>query len=80
MNRRIFIQGAAIIAAGDLLSIPLKSQTNSSSDKDLASGAKSIGGIEAKQVMKVYGWDELGDPSRDEVFIRVNHSWRAAWR
>jgi hypothetical protein len=80
MNRRTFIQSAAIIAAGDLLSIPSKSQPDSSADKDSVPGGTAIGEIEATQVMKIYGWDEPGDPPGDEVFIRVNHSWRTAWR
>ena len=85
IDRRIFIQGAALLSTSGLLFYsadalgfapptvgPPASQTAAETDVNL--------------VFKVDGWDPVEHPpmlpelAGEEVFIQVNRAWRTAWR
>jgi len=83
IDRRTFIQGAALVAttsAFAALSPPSSVMQASlvpaqSPSADDATDAQSI-------VFKIHGWDycDAEVSNESEVWIRINQSWRSAWR
>ena len=83
MNRRMFLYGAGLVgltpAVVELLPVVAKaeartplSRTPVPATPDAITGSNAI-------TFKIDGWDRL-EPSPNEVSIRVNQSWRTAWR
>lgn len=84
-NRRVFIQRIFLVATAPVVvaflpladAVPVSSSRNSLpiqepddvTDKDLV-------------LFRIYGWDELDaeGPSGNGLSIRINQSWRTAWR
>ena len=68
IDRRKFVSGTALVAVAPTLSLlPVALPTPAAETNRL--------------VMKIDGWSTLGQRGTDEeVWIRVNQSWRTAWR
>jgi hypothetical protein len=68
IDRREFMSGTALVALAPTLSLlPVVLPTPAAETNRL--------------VMKIYGWSTPGQSGTDEeVWIRVNRSWRTAWR
>ncbi len=80
IDRRSFMQAAALVAVGDLLSPSSNVRAYASSFAASVPTQMAVGETCTKHVFKVDGWDRLCDPVGNEVFIRVNQAWRTAWR
>ena len=92
INRRTFMQGAALVSTGGLFLCSSDVLAHAmSTPGSLASRAASENS--AKHVFKVDGWDRRDQPvehvsmsgsnvdaAGGEVFIQVNRAWRTAWR
>jgi hypothetical protein len=83
IDRREFIQAAALVATTPALAalIPLAPTAQASpvpSRSWLAPDSADANSI----VFKIDGWDDCDTrvPEESEVSIRINQSWRAAWR
>lgn len=74
------MQGAVLLAVGDLLSLSSNLWAYAPPISDRAATQTTVGGTNAKHVFKVDGWDRLCDSVGDEIFIRVNQAWRTPWR
>jgi hypothetical protein len=68
IDRRKFVSGTALVAVAPTLR--------------LLPAALPMPAAETKRVvMKIYGWSTPGQGGTDEeVWIRVDRSWRTAWR
>ena len=80
IDRRSFMQAAALVVVGDLLSPSSNVRAYASSLPASVPTETAVAETGTKHVFKVDGWDQLCDPVGDEVFIRVNQAWRTAWR
>lgn len=80
IDRRTFVQGTALIAVGDLLSLSSNVRGYASAFPASVPTLMAVGATGPQHVFKVDGWDRLCDSLGDEVFIRVNQAWRTAWR
>jgi hypothetical protein len=80
IDRRSFMQGAALFAAGSLLPLSSDSESCASSHQGTASTESVVTGTAPSLAFRVNGWDSLGESSGDEIFISVSHVWRTAWR
>lgn len=86
IDRRTFIQGAALVATTPALVAlrPLSSEAQSRSSL-LTTSVPPVRGDGADGnlvVFKIDGWDYF-DPkgsTGNTVLIKINQSWRAAWR
>jgi hypothetical protein len=69
IDRRKFIQGSALVAS-------LAPQMQCVRSEESADAA-----VESPVVFKIDGWN-LDDerPEENEMLIRINQSWRTAWR
>jgi hypothetical protein len=82
MDRRSFMQGAAL-SVGGLLMCSADVLTTASPTAE--SPARAAAEADAKHVFKVAGWDQRIQPTfaaaaDDEVLIHINQAWRTAWR
>jgi phosphodiesterase/alkaline phosphatase D-like protein len=83
MDRRTFMQGAALSVGGLLVcSANLLAQSSPTLQSPALQPATQT---DAGHVLKVIGWDRCDhshftDPGNDEVFIHVGQTWRTAWR
>jgi len=80
IDRRGFMQGAALFAAGSLLPLFSDSEAYASSTTGIASTESVETGTAPSFAFRVNGWDSLGESSGDEIFVSVSQSWRTAWR
>lgn len=80
INRRIFIRGAlgGVPAFAALLSSePLQASQASPLPAQVAEGGTDPN----RMVFKIDGWDRWDTAATDnQVSIRINQSWRTAWR
>ena len=78
IDRRSFIQAVAIVASSSALMplLPVSSIAGGSSVQSPAEAA-----VSDSVVFTIDGWDlDKHGLSQNEVRIRVNQSWRSAWR
>jgi hypothetical protein len=80
IDRRSFMQAAALLAVGELLSLSPNVAAYASPISNPVPPQMAAGGANTKDVIKIDGWDRLRDSADDEVFIRINQAWRTAWR
>ena len=80
IDRRGFMQGAALIAVGNVLSLSSDIRSYGSPGPGFPPTESAVTGTAADIVFRVNGWDCLGDSTGDEIFISVNQAWRTAWR
>jgi hypothetical protein len=82
MNRRAFIQGATVVAATPAVTaLVILSSTKKRSEVESASSTDRNSNAAKLVVFKVDGWhSNTVDSSENEVTIRIDQSWRAAWR
>ena len=97
IDRRSFMQAAALVAVGDLLSPSWNVRGYASPISNPVPTQTALDGTSTNHVFKVDGWNPrehlpversemstsypvVGDLAGDEVFIRINQAWRAAWR
>lgn len=77
IDRRTFIQSAAILTTLPALAalLPL----SSAAETPVMTGTGTDGD---QVVFKIDGWDHCGAKvsTENEVLIRINQSWRTAWR
>jgi hypothetical protein len=83
IDRRAFIQCAALVATTPAFAarLPLSSTAQASpvpNRSPLAWDSTEASSI----VFKIAGWDcyDAKGSAEDEVLIRINQSWRTAWR
>lgn len=80
INRRIFIQSALVTAPAlrPLLPLnPLQASRASPLPAQVAEG----GTVPNQVIFKIDGWDRWDTAATDnQVSIRINQSWRTAWR
>jgi hypothetical protein len=83
IDRRTFIQCATVAATTQALAalLPLSSHAQNApapGASHLAAELRDANSI----VFKIDGWDcsDAETSADNEVLIRINHSWRAAWR
>ena len=68
IDRRVFVAGAAVAACSPALRL-------------LASDvAVPELGTALPPVFMISGWSTEADGAGDEIWIRVGHGWRTAWR
>jgi len=90
IDRRTFMQGAALVSTGGLLSYSADALAFAS-PTPASQAPQTAAETDAKHVFKVDGWDRSdqlpvehptmsSDLTGEEVFIRVNRAWRTAWR
>ncbi len=96
IDRRSFIQGASLLAAGNLFFEVADALACASPNPRLTKTQMSHE-TDARCAFKVVGWEgrdqnsvdrskvlpsnlTLADLASDEVFIHVNRAWRTAWR
>jgi hypothetical protein len=79
INRRTFMQGAALLSTGGLLSCSADLLACASPTQGSPASQTAAVEANAKRVFKVDGWERV-DLAGDEVFIQVNRAWRTAWR
>jgi len=82
INRRAFIQGATLVATTPALAalFPLSPTKQASALASRSSPARESNGVNCI-VFKIDGWDfDAKDSNENEVLIRINQFWRAAWR
>ena len=78
IDRRTFIiQGATLLATAPALAVVLPG--SSAAQTPLMTGA---GTDETSILFKIDGWDacDAEVSTGNEVWLRINQSWRAAWR
>lgn len=80
IDRRGFLQGAALVAAANLLPLSSGIPSSVSPSLDLAATEDVITARTPNLALRVDGWDCLSNLTGDEVFVSVNQSWRSAWR
>jgi TAT (twin-arginine translocation) pathway signal sequence len=86
MDRRTFIQGAALAAATPAFAalVPLPSDARSSiaTVTNPAPYVNEDGSDVKAVVFNIDGWDlsDVKTSTENEVLIRINQSWRTAWR
>jgi hypothetical protein len=96
IDRRSFMQAAALVAVDDFLLPSSNVRAYASSFPASVPTQAAVGGTGTKHVFKVDGWDPrehlpversktlpsypVVDLAGDEVFIRINQAWRTAWR
>jgi hypothetical protein len=80
IDRRGFMQGAALIVVGNLLPLSSDIRSYASPSPGFAPTESAVNGTAANLVFRVNGWDCLGDSTGDEIFLSVNQAWRTAWR
>ena len=77
IDRRTFIQGAALLATAPAIAarLPLWSAARASLTTEDGKDEDSV-------KFKIYGWDHCDAEVSigNEVLIRVDRSWHAAWR
>lgn len=80
LNRRIFIQGA--LGGVPALAALLSSKPLQASQASPPPAQVSGGGTDPNQIVfKIDGWDRWDTAATDnQVSIRINQSWRTAWR
>ena len=72
IDRRAFAAGTALVAIAPMVAPPFELLSSS-----LPADAASIGRV----VFMIDGWSSRGDSvTDDQLWIRVDRSWRAAWR
>ena len=85
IGRRTFIQRTALVAAApafaSLLSLSSTAQSHTSPlsgplQPQPAAGGKDMNGA----VFKIDGWGDCENSAGDQVLIRINQSWKTAWR
>ena len=83
IDRRVFIQGAALVATAPALPalLPISSTAQVSpvaSRSSLAWDSSEATSI----VFKIDGWDcnDSKGSTENELLVRINQSWRTAWR
>jgi hypothetical protein len=96
VDRRSFIQGASLLAAGNLFFYSTDGLACAPSNPKL-SNTQTRDETDVGCIFKVVGWERRDQNSiessktlpsnvipaalaSDEVFIHVNHAWRTAWR
>ena len=82
MDRRTFMQGAALSVGGLLI---YSADVLAHASPAAESSARAAVEADAKHVFKVAGWDQRIQPTvpaaaGDEVLIHINQAWRTAWR
>lgn len=85
IGRRGFIQGTAWIAAAPafagLVAFSLVEQSPASAPPRPSEPRALGGGTDRNCVIfKIEGWDRCDDRAGDQVLIRINQSWKTAWR
>ena len=86
IDRRTFIQSAALIAATSAAAVLLpRSLTAQSLDPRSVRTVQAMvddGTNRSLVVFRIDGWDRCDGhtASSNEVVIKINHSWRTAWR
>jgi hypothetical protein len=82
IDRRTFIQGAAFVASSSAFAALLPLSTASQAPRArLATQSIEEGTNPSLVLFKIDGWDlDSKAPTGNEVVIRVNQLWRAAWR
>jgi hypothetical protein len=85
IDRRVFIQGTFLVATTPVVVafLPLADAVAVSSGPDSLPTLEPGPTTDKDLVLfRIHGWDELDadGPSGDELFIRINQSWRTAWR
>ena len=77
MGRRAFMQRSALAAAtpafAGILSLSVGARPLPEAWAAGAAGAN-------RSACKIDGWDRCEDESREHVLIRINQSWKTAWR
>jgi hypothetical protein len=80
MNRRIFIQ-TALVAAPTLRALPPPSKPLPTSQASPLSAQEAGGGADMNRIVfRIDGWDRGDAATNNQVSIRINQSWRTAWR
>jgi len=82
MDRRTFMQGAALSVGGLLI---CSADVLAHASPTAESPARSAAEADANYVFTVAGWDQRIQPTfaaaaDDEVLIHINQAWRTAWR
>ena len=80
IDRRSFIQAVAVAGSASALMafVPLSSMTDA---RSVQSGGPAEAADSDSVVFTIDGWEvEKHGLSQDEVRIRINQSWRSAWR
>ena len=93
LDRRTFIQSAALVATTSAAAVLLPlSSTAQSQDSQITGPAPALvddGTDRSLVVIRIEGWDRCdGDDlsvrssvsTSNEVVIKIDHSWRTAWR
>jgi hypothetical protein len=83
IDRRAFIQCAALVATIPTVANLFRlSPTAQASPVPTASPAARNSTDSNSMVLKIDGWDlsDVKTSAENEVFIRINQSWRTAWR
>ena len=80
IDRRSFMQAAALLAVGELLSLSSNVAAYASPISNPVPPKMAGGGTNTEHVFKIDGWDRVCGSAGDEVFIRINQAWRTAWR
>ena len=79
IDRRAFIQGAACVAA----LLPLSSRAQSQAQPIAGPTSQAAGGAVDRNsiVFEIEGWDLNSEgPTENVTSIRINQTWRTAWR
>ena len=80
MDRRIFIQGAALVATVPAIAnLLLPSSIAPSNPRSLPVHFAPAQAAADTPLVKIHGWDCCTDNDSQAV-IRMTQSWRAAWR
>jgi hypothetical protein len=80
MDRRIFIQGAAVIVTVPVIAnLLLPSSSTPSNPEPLPVHSASPKIVSANVLLQIRGWDCCSDDGSQAV-IRMTQSWRTAWR
>jgi hypothetical protein len=80
IDRRTFIQGSAFVAStsafATLIPGSLAAQVQSVQHKRVLGET-----ADSSVVFKIDGWSlDTKSPEENEAFLRINQSWRTAWR
>jgi len=67
IDRRAFVAGAALVAVA-----PIRGLSTPPSSLPAATMSSVVFAID--------GWSAPGDETADQVWIRIGHGWRTAWR
>jgi hypothetical protein len=80
MDRRIFIQGAALVATVPAIAnLFSPSSATPSNPEPLPVHSAPAQGPAESTLLKIHGWDCCTDNDSQAV-IRITQSWRTAWR